>query len=51
MFAYVCVCVVTENLPVVVTTEAGESDVGEDREFFKARASEDKIVFVHFIVR
>ncbi len=46
-----CVCVVTEYLPVVVTTEAGESDVGEDREFFKARASEEKIFFVHFIVR
>jgi hypothetical protein len=44
------VCVVTEYLHVV-TTEAGESGVGEDREFFKALASEEKIFFVHFIVR
>jgi hypothetical protein len=45
------VCVVTEYLHVIVTTEAGESDVGEDREFFKPRASEEKLFFVHFIVR
>jgi hypothetical protein len=51
LFFCLCVCVVTEYLHVVVTTEAGESDVGEDREFFKARASEEKIFFVHFIVR
>jgi hypothetical protein len=50
-FFFACVCVCCNRISSCCYNGGGRSDVGEDREFFKARASEEKIFFVHFIVR